>query len=199
MKRTMKFVAYYRVSTARQGASGLGLDAQRSAVERYVESVGGQLLATFAEVASGAKSDRPALAKAMERCKLTGAKLLIAKLDRLSRNVAFLANLMETGVPFGGKHQVPLRCHAGLNLGVRCAHPGEQLLRHLFVLVDKFVPRGIDLRALMQDDTGDEGAGAAEAKGKPSGNKAGDESNARASTRGDPGWPLPPHVNDHCP
>lgn len=96
----MKFVAYYRVSTARQGASGLGLDAQRSAVERYVQSVGGQLLASFEEVESGAKSDRPALAKAMERCRLTGAKLLIAKLDRLSRNVAFLANLMETGVPF---------------------------------------------------------------------------------------------------
>ncbi len=97
---TPRFIAYYRVSTAKQGASGLGLDAQRRAVEDYVRAAGGRLLASFEEIESGKRNDRPALADALARCRVTGATLLIAKLDRLSRNVAFLANLMEDGVDF---------------------------------------------------------------------------------------------------
>jgi DNA invertase Pin-like site-specific DNA recombinase len=95
-----RFVAYYRVSTAKQGASGLGLDAQRRAVGDYVQVAGGRLLAAFDEIESGKRNDRPALAEALAHCRMTGATLLIAKLDRLSRNVAFLANLMEDGVDF---------------------------------------------------------------------------------------------------
>lgn len=94
------FVAYYRVSTAKQGASGLGLDAQRQAVREHVQRYSGELIGEFQEVESGKQSDRPELARAMERCRLTGATLLIAKLDRLSRNVHFLSGLMEQKVPF---------------------------------------------------------------------------------------------------
>ncbi|WP_269715653.1 recombinase family protein [Caulobacter sp. NIBR2454] len=94
------YVAYYRVSTAKQGASGLGLGAQRLAVSGYVASQSGELIAEFEEIESGKGADRPQLRYAMDRCKLTGATLLIAKLDRLSRNVHFLSGLMEQGVPF---------------------------------------------------------------------------------------------------
>jgi DNA invertase Pin-like site-specific DNA recombinase len=94
-----RFVAYYRVSTARQGASGLGLDAQRTAVERH--TAGGELVAEFTEVESGKRSDRPQLARALAAAKRAKATLVIAKLDRLARNVAFIATLMDTkGVDF---------------------------------------------------------------------------------------------------
>jgi len=88
----MKYVAYYRVSTQRQGHSGLGLDAQRAAVAGY------DLIAEFTEVESGKKSDRPELAAALALAKETGATLLIAKLDRLARNVHFITGLLEAGV-----------------------------------------------------------------------------------------------------
>jgi DNA invertase Pin-like site-specific DNA recombinase len=95
-----KFVAYYRVSTAAQGASGLGLEAQQQTVRAHLNGGSWELIGEFTEVESGKHSDRPVLAQAMERCRLTGATLLIAKLDRLSRNVHFLSGLMEQGVPF---------------------------------------------------------------------------------------------------
>ncbi len=94
------FVAYYRVSTQKQGQSGLGLDAQRRAVADYLRVTGGDLVGEFEEVESGKRSDRPELARAMELCHLTGGRLLIAKLDRLSRNVHFLTGLKERGVHF---------------------------------------------------------------------------------------------------
>jgi DNA invertase Pin-like site-specific DNA recombinase len=94
-------VAYYRVSTARQGASGLGLDAQRFAVEGLCIARGWDLVAPpFQEVESGKRSDRPELLKALERAKLTGARLVIAKLDRLSRDATFLITLQDSGVRF---------------------------------------------------------------------------------------------------
>lgn len=93
------FVAYYRVSTDRQGKSGLGLDAQATAVSSFVESRG-QVIETFTEIESGKKNDRPELKAALELCRKKKAKLVIAKLDRLARNVAFIANLMESGVDF---------------------------------------------------------------------------------------------------
>src|SRR5690349_22691039 len=95
-----RFVAYYRVSTDRQGRSGLGLDAQRSAVTDYLNGGNWQLVAEFTEVESGRKNDRPELAKALATCRRIGATLIIAKLDRLARNVAFVSNLMEAGVEF---------------------------------------------------------------------------------------------------
>ncbi len=95
---TEKFVAYYRVSTTKQGVSGLGLDAQRAAVSVFV--TGRDLIAEFTEIESGTIADRPELAKAMAFAKKNKATLVIAKLDRLARNVAFIANLMESGVDF---------------------------------------------------------------------------------------------------
>ena len=93
------FVAYYRVSTDRQGASGLGLDAQRQAVACQVN--GGQLVAEFTEIESGRRhTNRPQLLAALEECRKRRATLLIARLDRLARNVAFIANLMESGADF---------------------------------------------------------------------------------------------------
>src|SRR5215472_18823823 len=95
-----KFIAYYRVSTAKQGESGLGLEAQRSAVLDYLNGGRWKLVGEFKEVESGKKNDRPALAKALAACRVHGATLIIAKLDRLARNVAFISNLMESGVDF---------------------------------------------------------------------------------------------------
>jgi hypothetical protein len=96
---TVSFVGYLRVSTERQGQSGLGIEAQRRAVAEHVNGHG-KLLAEYVEVESGGRSDRPQLAAAMAHAKATGAKLVVAKLDRLARNVAFLSALMASGVDF---------------------------------------------------------------------------------------------------
>ena len=95
---SLKLVAYERVSTARQGKSGLGLEAQRKAIDDFADAKGAQVLARFTEVESGRKIDRPELAKALNLAKLTGATMVIAKLDRLSRNAAFLLTLRDSGV-----------------------------------------------------------------------------------------------------
>jgi DNA invertase Pin-like site-specific DNA recombinase len=95
-----KFVAYYRVSTDRQGKSGLGLDAQREAVTSYLNGGSWQLVQEFVEVESGKRADRPQLTAALAACRKHKAKLVIAKLDRLSRNLAFIATLMDSGVEF---------------------------------------------------------------------------------------------------
>lgn len=95
-----KFIAYFRVSTAKQGRSGLGLEGQRTAVMAYLNGGSWNLAAEFTEVESGKNNDRPELAKAMHMCRLTGATLVIAKLDRLSRNAAFLLNLRDSGIEF---------------------------------------------------------------------------------------------------
>lgn len=94
------FVAYYRVSTDKQGKSGLGLDAQRQAVSDYLNGGDWELVAEFTEIESGKKSDRPELAKALAAAKRHKATLVIAKLDRLARNVHFISGLMETKVKF---------------------------------------------------------------------------------------------------
>jgi DNA invertase Pin-like site-specific DNA recombinase len=99
-----KFVAYYRVSTAKQGASGLGLDAQREAVTRYLNGGSWELVGEFTETETGKGADalakRPQLRAALELCRKQGARLLIAKLDRLARNVHFISGLMESKVKF---------------------------------------------------------------------------------------------------
>lgn len=99
----MQFVSYVRVSTQRQGESGLGLEAQREAVARYMNGWivhHPELIGEFQEIESGKRNDRPVLKEALALCKRTGATLVIAKLDRLARNVAFIANLMESDVEF---------------------------------------------------------------------------------------------------
>jgi DNA invertase Pin-like site-specific DNA recombinase len=95
-----KFVAYFRVSTAKQGASGLGLEAQHAAVAAFLAGRTDKLVATYQEIESGKLNERPELAKAMEHARLTGSKLLIAKLDRLSRDAHFLLGLAKAGVDF---------------------------------------------------------------------------------------------------
>jgi DNA invertase Pin-like site-specific DNA recombinase len=95
-----KFIAYFRVSTDRQGKSGLGLQAQRDSVTAYLDGGRWALVGEFAEVESGKRNDRPQLAAALAACKKLKAKLVIAKLDRLGRNLAFIAALMESGVEF---------------------------------------------------------------------------------------------------
>ena len=96
----IKIVSYLRVSTIKQGQSGLGLEAQRSAIEAYANRVGATALKTFTEVESGKNNQRPELAKALHLARVTGSTLLIAKLDRLSRNAAFLLTLRDSGVKF---------------------------------------------------------------------------------------------------
>jgi DNA invertase Pin-like site-specific DNA recombinase len=95
-----KFVAYFRVSTDKQGKSGLGLDAQRHAVQQYLNGGTWSLIGEFTEIESGKRNERPELEKALTICKRQKAKLIIAKLDRLSRNLAFIATLMDSGVEF---------------------------------------------------------------------------------------------------
>jgi DNA invertase Pin-like site-specific DNA recombinase len=96
-----RFVAYFRVSTDRQGSSGLGLDAQRQAVARHIDSAKGILIAEFTEVETGTrKRHRPQMAAALATCRLKRAILVIAKLDRLARNVHFVSGLMESGIEF---------------------------------------------------------------------------------------------------
>jgi DNA invertase Pin-like site-specific DNA recombinase len=94
------FVAYYRISTERQGKSGLGLDAQRKAVEDFLNGGNWRIVAELKEIESGKHSDRPALAKAFQACRLRRAKLVIAKLDRLSRDAHFLLGLEKAEVDF---------------------------------------------------------------------------------------------------
>jgi len=97
---TPRFVAYYRVSTDKQGRSGLGLEAQRAAVQAHVAGAHGAVAAEFVEVESGRKKDRPQLAAALVAARAHRAILVIAKLDRLARNVHFVSGLMESGVEF---------------------------------------------------------------------------------------------------
>jgi DNA invertase Pin-like site-specific DNA recombinase len=90
------YTAYLRVSTNKQGIDGLGMAAQEHAIMKY----NGNIIARFIEVESGKRKDRPELAKALEHCKLTGSSLIVAKLDRLARNVQFISSLMESKVDF---------------------------------------------------------------------------------------------------
>lgn len=96
----LRYVAYYRVSTKRQDASGLGLEAQREAVTCHLRSASDTQLIEFVEIESGKRKDRPELAKAVQLCRQTGATLIIARLDRLARNVAFVSALMDSGIDF---------------------------------------------------------------------------------------------------
>lgn len=100
MNNAPKFIAYYRVSTKRQGASGLGLDAQEAAVGRHVRAAGGTIVEAFTEVESGRKDDRPKLAAALKAAKEHGATLIIAKLDRLARRASVVFKLRDSGVAF---------------------------------------------------------------------------------------------------
>ena len=96
----IQYVAYYRVSTRKQGNSGLGIASQKGAVTAHLSASGGELIKEFEEIESGKDDNRPQLQEALDYCELSGATLIIAKLDRLSRNVAFLANLLDSKAKF---------------------------------------------------------------------------------------------------
>ncbi|MCA3565624.1 MAG: recombinase family protein [Methylocystis sp.] len=98
MSNAGTFIAYFRVSTAKQGLSGLGVDAQRDAVQRYLNGGDWRIISEFTEVESGRRSDRPALEKALAAARLHRASLVVAKVDRLTRSLAFLSRLLEAGV-----------------------------------------------------------------------------------------------------
>lgn len=98
--KNTRYVSYLRVSTTKQGISGLGLDAQREAVQAFARQTRRSILAEFVEIESGRVRDRPQLLAALAECRRTKAMLLIARLDRLARNVAFVSSIMEAGVEF---------------------------------------------------------------------------------------------------
>jgi DNA invertase Pin-like site-specific DNA recombinase len=139
------FIAYYRVSTDRQGKSGLGLEAQRAAVGRYLATVGGILLAEHTEVETGRRNDRPELQKAMAACRKHKTRLVIAKLDRLSRNVAFIAALMDAGVEFvacDNPHATRLTLHI---LAAVAEHEREMIASRTRAALQAAKARGVRL------------------------------------------------------
>lgn len=138
------FIAYYRVSTDRQGASGLGLDAQRVAVARHIAPA--VLLSEYTEVESGKKhTNRPQLLAALQECRRKKATLIIAKLDRLGRNVAFISALMESGAEFvccDNPHANRLMLHM---LAAFAEHEREQISQRTKAALAAAKARGVKL------------------------------------------------------
>lgn len=146
MTSTGKFVAYYRVSTDKQGKSGLGLEAQQHAVEDYLDGGDWKIVRSFTETESGKRDDnRPQLAAAFKACRIHGAKLIIAKLDRLSRDAHFLLGLQKAGVEFvcvDDPHMTPL------TLGIRAViaqHERELISKRTKEALEAAKRRGVQL------------------------------------------------------
>jgi DNA invertase Pin-like site-specific DNA recombinase len=140
-----QFVAYYRVSTDRQGRSGLGLEAQREAVLRHMAGQASDLRAEFTEIESGKRSDRPQLAAAIAAAKKAKATLIIAKLDRLARNVHFISGLMESKVDFvaaDNPHANRLMVHM---LAAFAEHEREQISQRTMAALQAAKARGVRL------------------------------------------------------
>jgi DNA invertase Pin-like site-specific DNA recombinase len=140
-----RFIAYFRVSTDRQGRSGLGLDAQREAVLRHVGSNRGELIGEFCEIESGKRNDRPQLSAAIAATKKAKATLIIAKLDRLARNVYFVSGLIESGVDFvaaDNPHANKLMVHM---LAAFAEHEREQISQRTKDALAAAKARGIRL------------------------------------------------------
>lgn len=140
-----KAIAYYRVSTDRQGKSGLGLEAQHQAVHQFAQREGYLVTAEYTEIESGKKNQRPELMAALLQCKKQKATLIIAKLDRLGRNVAFIANLMESKVEFravDNPHANPLMVHM---LAAFAQHEREQISSRTKEALQAAKRRGVQL------------------------------------------------------
>lgn len=139
------FVAYVRVSTDKQGASGLGLEAQREAIGRHVSGAGGRLVAEFQEIESGKNNARPEIARALAACRARHATLVIAKLDRLARNVSFVSGLMESGADFvacDNPHATRLTIHI---LAAVAEHEREQISARTKAALAAAKARGVKL------------------------------------------------------
>ena len=160
----LRFIAYYRVSTDKQGVSGLGLEAQRQSVSRHVAGIKGAIVAEFTEIETGTnKRRRPQMAAALAACRLRRATLVIAKLDRLARNVHFISGLMESNVDF-----------------VACDNP------HATKVLIQIMAAFAEHEAEMISRRTKEALAAAKARGVRLGNphlRAGDRFAARAATR----------------
>jgi DNA invertase Pin-like site-specific DNA recombinase len=115
------FVAYYRVSTRKQGRSGLGVAAQREAVANYLNGGEWRVIGEFTEVESGRRADRPELEKALAAARVHRAPVVVAKVDRLTRSVAFLSRLWRRALTFGLLISRPLRVLRGALCFSRCA------------------------------------------------------------------------------
>jgi DNA invertase Pin-like site-specific DNA recombinase len=140
---SQQFVAYYRVSTDRQGRSGLGLEAQQAAVRGYLSATAP--IAEFTEIETGKRNDRPALKQALALCRKHKARLIIAKLDRLSRNLAFIATLMDSGVEFvavDNPHATRLTLHI---LAAVAEHEREMIADRTKAALQAAKARGIRL------------------------------------------------------
>jgi DNA invertase Pin-like site-specific DNA recombinase len=138
-----EFVAYYRVSTDRQGRSGLGLEARKAAVRGYLGAV--PPIAEFTEIETGKRNDRPQLKEALALCRKRKAKLVIAKLDRLSRNLAFIAALMDSGAEFvavDNPHATRLTLHI---LAAVAEHEREMIANRTKAALQAAKGRGIRL------------------------------------------------------
>ena len=139
------YIAYYRVSTDKQGRSGLGLEAQQAAVERHLNGNGSALIAEYTEIESGKKNQRPQLHAALQHCRKERATLVIAKLDRLGRNVAFITSLMESRVEFlccDNPHANKLMLHM---LAAFAEHEREQISKRTKAALAAARVRGIKL------------------------------------------------------
>jgi hypothetical protein len=144
---TGRYVCYYRGSTQKQGRSGFGVEAQREAVQNYLNGGKWLIAAEFTEVESGKKSERPAFAKALAACRLHRATLVIAKLDRLARNVHFVTSLMNSGVNFVAidhPHANKFTVHV---LAGMSEHKGEMISARRAALVADLAPIIAELRA----------------------------------------------------
>jgi DNA invertase Pin-like site-specific DNA recombinase len=156
----MQYVAYYRVSTERQGQSGLGLEAQQTAVKQYADGI----IHSYTEIESGKVDDRPQLMAAIAMCKATGASLLIAKIDRLSRQAAFLLTLRDSGVQIVAA-DMP---HAGtLEFGIRAVvaqHEREEISRRTKAALQAAKARGVRLGSTDQASLSQAGCEAIQAR-----------------------------------
>ncbi len=145
LPKAVEYVAYYRVSTDKQGASGLGLDAQRAAVARHIGAASSPL-AEFTEIESGRRhANRPQLLAALDACRRRRATLVIARLDRLARNVAFIANLMESGVDFVAVDMPTANCLTIHILAAVAEHEREMISQRTRAAMAQAKARGVKL------------------------------------------------------
>jgi DNA invertase Pin-like site-specific DNA recombinase len=139
-----KFIAYYRVSTDRQGRSGLGLEAQQQAVRDFLAGRGA-LSESFTEIESGRRNNRPELAAALDACRRHKAVLVIAKLDRLARNVYFISGLMESGVEFVAVDMPEAKRLTNHILAAVAEHEREMIRQRTKVALQAAKARGMKL------------------------------------------------------
>jgi len=155
--KTQSVVTYYRVSTQRQGVSGLGLEAQRHAVQEHLNVHAHEIVAEFIEIESGKRNDRPKLAEAIELCRKRKATLIIAKLDRLARNVHFISGLLDSGIEFTAADNPHANKMMIQLLAVFAEHEREQISKRTKEALAAAKARGVKLGARDQKTLSDMG------------------------------------------